>query len=97
MLFNLALDPFLVAFERALDFGSKRIVRACADDLVFSLARLANLPLFFPIHSAAERLAGLCLKPCKCKVVPCVKITPHVLECVSRWVTSRVPTGVILN
>ena len=37
LLFNLALDPFLVAFERALDFGKKGIVRACADDLVFAL------------------------------------------------------------
>ena len=75
MLFNLAIDPFLVAFERALDFGSRGIVRACADNIVFSLSRLAHLALLHPVYSAAEELAGLKLKPRKCKTVPCIRIT----------------------
>jgi len=33
MLLNLALDPFLAAFECALEFGRQGIVRACADDI----------------------------------------------------------------
>ena len=70
MLFNLALDPFLVAFERILEYGRKGIVRACADDLVFSLSRLANLELLFPIYQQAKNLAGLKLKPRKCSIIP---------------------------
>ena len=91
MLFNLALDPFLAAFERALDFGNKGIVRACADDVSFALCRLAHLPLLFPIFSAAEHLAGLCLKPRKCKIIPCTKITPGILQRVSTWVGKHIP------
>ena len=91
MLFNLALDPSLAAFERCLEFGKKGIVRVCAGDVCFALQRLAHLPLLFPIYSAAEKLAGLKLKPPKCKVVPCVKITPETLIAVREWVSEHIP------
>ena len=91
MLFNLALDPFLAAFERTLEFGRKGVVRACADDLSFALARLAHLPLLVPIYTSAEKLAGLCLKPAKCKIAPCTQITRESLSEVSSWVSAHVP------
>ena len=43
------------------------------------------------MYKAAEKLAGLCLKPKKCKIVPCTKITPEVLDLVSSWVSIHVP------
>ena len=91
MLFNLGLDPFLHAFERALDFGSKGIVRACADDVAFALSRLAHLNLLRPIYSKAERIAGLYLKHKKCNIVPCIEITPDILNKVSRWIRRNIP------
>ena len=71
MLFDLSLDPFLAMFERYLQFGKLGIVRACADDIAFALARPSHLQLLFPVYSAAERFAGLMLKTKKCKVVLC--------------------------
>ena len=56
--FNLALDPLLIAFERALDFCGKRIVHAYAENLAFALSRLSHLKLVFPIYMHAECLAG---------------------------------------
>ena len=91
MLFNLALDPFLSDFERKLEYGNKGIVRACADDVAFSLQRLAHLPLLFPVYSAAQRFAGLSLKPRKCKIIPCCKITPETLALLGQWVRRNIP------
>ena len=34
MLFDLALDPFLIMFARVLEHGRLGIVRACADDIL---------------------------------------------------------------
>ena len=91
MLFNLALDPFLAAFERALDFGSKGMVCACDDDVVLSLSGLAHTCQLHPIYSAAERLAGVGLKTCTRKLIPCVKTIRRVLDGISSWVFQNIP------
>jgi len=91
MLFNLALDPFLAAFECALEFGRKGIVRACADDIAFALSRLSHLRVLFPIYDCAQHIAGLSLKPKKCKIVPCIEISHETLTKVNSWVRKHIP------
>ena len=50
-------------FSRVLEDGKKGILRACADDVAFSLSRLKHVKLLFPIYQEAELLAGLGLHP----------------------------------
>ena len=70
LLFNNSLDPLSFMFKRKLEGGRKGIIRACADDLTFALSRLSHIRLLHPTYVQAETLAGLSLKPKKCKVVP---------------------------
>ena len=51
MLFNSALDPFLLAFCTVLGNGTKGILRGCADDIGFALSRLSHLNLLHPMHT----------------------------------------------
>ena len=77
MLFNSALDPFLLAFCTVLGNGTKGILRGCADDIGFALSRLSHLNLLYPIYQKAEALAGLALHPSKCVLVPLCEASEH--------------------
>ena len=60
-LFNLSLDPFLCAFEKALGCGSSKrgLMRCCADDIGAALSRLEYVSRLEPVFKSAEILAGL--------------------------------------
>ena len=90
-LFNNALDPFLVMFDRALENGRKGIFRACADDLSFSLSRLKHLNLIYPIYTTAESLAGLKLHPKKCVIIPLLELTEECRNKVKSWIRLNIP------
>jgi hypothetical protein len=91
VLFNNALDPFLYDFFRALKGGKHGIVRACADDLAFTLTKLKHLKIIEPIYAAARLLAGLELKPKKCKIVPLVAPTAENFAKVKLWIQEQIP------
>ena len=91
MLFDLALDPFLAMFERVLQFGRLGLVRACADDIAFSLSRLSHMKLIQPIYRSAQFLAGLTLKPVKCNIIPCTEDFWNAVPKVRAWLTANVP------
>ena len=78
-------------FERVLEHGRRGIVRACADDIAFSLARLSHLELIFPIYEKAQNIAGLTLKIKKCNLTPGIEPTPRVKSRIHRWLESHIP------
>ena len=90
MLFDLSLDPLLHMFEKALDYGKKGIVRACADDLAFALARVSHLSLLFPIYEVAKHCAGLSLKFKKCCIVPCTDFNSSSIAKVRKWLRQHI-------
>ena len=68
--FDLALDLFLIAFEKVISKKGRGIIRACADDIGAALKHYKSLSYLFPIFKQAQYLAGLTLKPLKCNIVP---------------------------
>jgi len=90
-LFNNALDPFLSSFHNILRANNAGIVRACADDIGISPARLKHLKLISPLYSDCETLAGLALKPIKCVLVPLCQFSPKVQEAIKRWLRRNIP------
>ena len=53
-LFDVALDPFLAAFEKILELAGRGILRACADDIGVAVKSLSAFKYMFPIFNLAE-------------------------------------------
>ena len=70
MLFVLGIEPFLCKMYDVVIHQSLGIVMACADNIAVVLQSIATPPALAEIFLAAERLAGLTLKPVKCFIVP---------------------------
>ena len=67
--FDVSLDPFLVAFDVQVAQAGRGLVRACADDVGAALASYRHLEYLFPIFARAKDIAGLVLNPPKCNIV----------------------------
>ena len=92
MLFDVALDPFLRWFDAAVRPDFDGVIRACADDIGGSLARLEVLKSVFPIFETAREVAGLTLKPAKCIIVPLyAKFSAHIVETIRLWLHAHIP------
>jgi len=69
-LFVIAIDPLLFLFSKFIIDPMKGRVAACADDVGVVLNELSSLPILQHLFSSFEEVAGLCLKPIKCVLVP---------------------------
>ena len=93
MLFAIAIDPFLRSITSSIDEKRIGATRACADDIAVALASLYGLCELFPCFDAAEKLAGLSLKPKKCVVVPAGKVlTDELGTDIKRWLERNLPS-----
>ena len=90
-LFNIAVDPFLFAFEKILREKKAGIYRACADDIGAALKYLKCLIYMKPIFHDAEVLAGLGLKPVKCVIVPLVQGHKTLAKRILEWLARNIP------
>jgi hypothetical protein len=93
MIFAIAIDPFLRYIDASIDLKGLGMTRACADDIAVALASLAGLADLLPCFTSTENLAGLCLKPKKCIIIPCGKVlTDHLRAEIKRWLAQHLPT-----
>ena len=68
--FAVALDPFLRWLELVTAPWPLVCIRACADDLGGVFPNIIALLHVIPVFEAAQKTAGLTLKPKKCNIVP---------------------------
>jgi hypothetical protein len=66
-------------------------VRACADDLTFSLCRLKHLTTLLPIYETAQLIAGLTLHPDKCVVIPLCRQDEETYHKILKWIEKNIP------
>ena len=97
-IFDMCLDPFLNAFQKAIGDHGRGVVRACADDIGAALQSHRSLKYMFPVFEEAEFCAGLSLKCVKCNIVPtseiCSENTQHTIK---SWLLTYIPNWANFN
>ena len=96
--FDVCLDPFLVAFEKVVADKGRGIIRACADDLGAALEHYKTFKYMYTVFEDAEKLAGLTLKPVKCIVVPTSEpFSEHIVNVITKWLCQNIPKWANFN
>ena len=70
LIFVLVLDPLLNVFSSRIDSRGLAVTRACADDIGAAIADFKALAEYEKWFSLMSKIAGLCLKPKKCVLIP---------------------------
>ena len=68
-LFVIVIDPLLFLFKKHIEDRGLGKVRACADDIGASVAKLASLGIFQQAFARFRVISGLRLKPKKCMMI----------------------------
>ena len=87
----LALNPFLLDFQRIIVSKSYGVLYACADDLGSSLLKIASLVATHRVFQVMGKVAGLFLNPSKCVIIPLVSLSSKFYFMFLPWLVSNIP------
>ena len=90
-LFVIAINPFLLDFQRSIVKHSYGVLYACADDLGSALLQIASLNALHRIFKVMAVVSNMVLHIKKCVIIPLVPPDSQYFSQYSMWLQQHLP------